>query len=106
MLHSAIRAAILSGFAFLIVHLARTDQLTLYTAPRMEPYVKLSALALYAAAGYQLYTAWQAFHGKTAAPACDCEHPPSTSWLKHIAVYSLFLLPLALGFLLPLSAHN
>ncbi|WP_270165111.1 TIGR03943 family putative permease subunit [Paenibacillus sp. SYP-B4298] len=102
MLHPILRAAILSGFAFLIVHLARTDQLGLYIAPRMELYVKLSALGLYAASIYQVYAALRALGGKEEhAHDCGCEHPPSPSLLKNIAIYTLFILPLALGFLLP-----
>ncbi|WP_020616094.1 TIGR03943 family putative permease subunit [Paenibacillus daejeonensis] len=100
MLHQLLRAAILASFAFLIVQLDRSGNLTLYIAPRMTLYVKLSALGLYAAAIYQLYAALQTWMGRNAA-ACDCDHSPSPSKVKNTIIYSLFLFPLLLGFLLP-----
>ncbi|MFS0727153.1 TIGR03943 family putative permease subunit [Paenibacillus sp. 1P07SE] len=99
--HQLLRAVILAGFAFLIVQLDRNGNLTLYIAPRMTMYVKLSALALYAAAVYQLFAALQSWMGRSAAPDCDCDHTPSPSRLKNMIVYGLFLFPLLLGFLLP-----
>lgn len=100
MVHYLIRAVLLGGFAIFIVHLARGDGLSLYIAPRMEPFVKLSALVLYAAAIYQVYAAFQASKGQQAAD-CGCDHEPPASIPKNIIVYGLFVLPLALGFLLP-----
>ncbi len=100
MIHHLLRAAILTGFAMFIVFADRTGELSLYIAPRMELYVKLSAIGLYAAAVYQVYAALQ----KRLAPkqpACDCGHEPSPSLLKNSLIYGLFILPLALGFLMP-----
>lgn len=100
MTHHLIRAAILTGFAMLIVYLDRTGEMILYIAPRMELYVKLSAIGLYAAAIYQVYAALQKRMGNQ-APGCDCEHEPSPSIFKNIVIYGLFIFPLLLGFLLP-----
>ncbi|WP_337098130.1 TIGR03943 family putative permease subunit [Paenibacillus sp. YIM B09110] len=102
MIHHLLRATILTGFAFFIVYLFQTDEMTLYIAPRMELYVKLSAIGLYAAAIYQIYAALQKRMGKQEAD-CDCEHDhePSPSIAKNTLIYGLFLLPLALGFLAP-----
>ncbi|MGO4345083.1 TIGR03943 family protein [Paenibacillus sp. MCAF9] len=100
MTHHLIRAAILTGFAMLIVYLNQTDQLNLYIAPRMELYIKLSAVGLYAAAIYQVYAALQVRldkHGKD----CDCGHEHSSSIFKNIMIYGLFIFPLLLGFLVP-----
>ncbi len=99
--HPLLRALILTGFAMLIVHLVRAGNIGLYIAPRMEIYVKLSAIGLYAAAVYQYYAAFRAWLGREAAPDCDCGHEPSPGILKHVLIYGLFALPLALGFLLP-----
>ncbi|GGF96657.1 TIGR03943 family protein [Paenibacillus abyssi] len=101
MIHHLIRGIILTGFAFLIVYLVRSDNLTLYIAPRMAGYVKVSALVLYAAAIYQFYAAFQTWMGRTAAVDCGCDHTPSHSLLKNTLIYGLFVFPLALGFLLP-----
>ncbi|MGO4546637.1 TIGR03943 family protein [Paenibacillus sp. 2TAB23] len=100
MIHHFIRAAILTGFAMFIVYLDRTGEMMLYIAPRMELYVKLSALGLYAAAIYQIYAALQKRMGKQ-APDCDCEHEPSPSIVKNVLIYGLFVFPLLLGFLIP-----
>ncbi|NIK78425.1 putative repeat protein (TIGR03943 family) [Paenibacillus castaneae] len=100
MIHHLIRAAILTGFAMFIVYLDRTGEMGMFIAPRMELYVKLSALGLYAAAIYQIYAALQKRIGHT-APSCDCEHEPSPSVMKSILIYGLFIFPLLLGFLVP-----
>jgi len=101
--HPLLRALILTGFAMLIVYLVRSGNLGLYIAPRMELYVKLSALGLYAAAVYQFYAAFRAWIGNRAEPDCDCghEHEPRPGLMKNALVYGLFVFPLALGFLLP-----
>ncbi|WP_224723653.1 TIGR03943 family putative permease subunit [Paenibacillus vietnamensis] len=100
MIHHLIRAAILTGFAMYIVYVDRTGEMSLYIAPRMELYVKLSALGLYAAAIYQIYAALQKRLGSN-EPACGCEHEPSPSVFKNSLIYGLFLFPLMLGFLVP-----
>ncbi|OBZ09410.1 TIGR03943 family protein [Bacillus sp. FJAT-26390] len=100
MTHHLIRAAILTGFAMFIVYLDRTGEMILYIAPRMELYVKLSAIGLYAAAIYQVYAALQKRLGNQ-VPDCDCEHEHSPSLFKNIMIYGLFIFPLLLGFLVP-----
>ncbi|WP_183597323.1 TIGR03943 family putative permease subunit [Paenibacillus phyllosphaerae] len=100
--HHLVRAALLTGFALFIAHLVMQDNLGLYIAPRMATFVKLSALALYVTAIYQVYAALQAWNGQQAAD-CGCDHEPPSSITKNIIVYGLFILPLALGFVLPES---
>ncbi|MFC5701695.1 TIGR03943 family putative permease subunit [Cohnella faecalis] len=97
--HHLIRALILGGIAFYIIHLNNGDRLTLYMAPRMIIYVKIAALALYAVAAVQLYHAVRAFT-KQAEPACDCghDHAASASPLKNTLVYGLFVVPLVVLF--------
>jgi putative membrane protein len=67
----------------------------------MTLYVKLSAVALYVIAVYQLYLGFMSFFGKN--QSCDCGHI-SPSWWKNTIAYSLFIFPLLLGFLLPDAA--
>jgi uncharacterized repeat protein (TIGR03943 family) len=90
----------------LIVYLEKSGHMVLYIAPRMELYVKLSALGLYAASVYQVYLAVTTWRG--AAPDCECEHDhtPSRSLFKNIIIYGLFILPLGLGFILPNETMN
>jgi putative membrane protein len=69
--HPLLRAFILTGFAMLIVYLVRTGNIGLYIAPRMELYVKLSAIGLYAAAIYQYYAAFRAWLRHDSVPDCE-----------------------------------
>ena len=100
--HYVLRAGILSGFAMYILYLVRSDNILFYIAPRMIIYVKFSCIVFYAIAIYQIFLAINSYFGKKIN--CDCDHPPSRSWVRNSAAYSLFILPLLLGFLLPDSA--
>ncbi len=99
--HYGLRACILFGFAMFIVFLVKSDNILYYIAPRMVIYVKLAAIGLYAISVYQGYLAIQTLRGKGAD--CDCDHPPSSSKFKNTILYSLFIIPLLLGFLMPVS---
>ncbi|HEY0827550.1 MAG TPA: TIGR03943 family protein [Bacilli bacterium] len=99
--HYGLRACILFGFAMFIVFLVKSDNILYYIAPRMIIYVKLAALGLYAISVYQGYLAVQTLRGKEAD--CSCDHPPSSSKFKNTILYSLFIIPLLLGFLVPNS---
>ncbi|GAA3409271.1 TIGR03943 family putative permease subunit [Paenibacillus hodogayensis] len=99
--HSLIKALLLIGFAAYIALLVKSGHIVYYISPRSILYVKLAALALYAAGAYQLYSAVSAFSGKLVE--CDCGHdhaPPGSPW-RSALIYGLFALPLALGFLMP-----
>ncbi|EFM08705.1 Protein of unknown function DUF1980 [Paenibacillus curdlanolyticus YK9] len=105
--HYLFRAALLGGYAFLIVFLNSNGDLSLFVAPRTEQAVKLSALGLYAAAAYQAYSAfrmWRDSHQEQCG--CDHDHGPSRSLLRNTLIYALFLLPLLLGFLMPHEPLN
>lgn len=97
--HAFIRTLLILGFSLLITDLVRSDQLHLFIAPRMIWLVKLSAIGLYAIGMFQGYAALR--HLFTEAPACDCDHKPRGSLIKHSSIYGLFALPLLLGVLLP-----
>ncbi|WP_405082804.1 TIGR03943 family putative permease subunit [Paenibacillus chitinolyticus] len=97
--HYFIRAAILCGFSFYIVYLVKTGSMPHYLAPRLALYVKASAIALFVLAVIQIYLALQPAVGNELD--CGCEPDVRKSKLSHSAAYSLFLLPLLLGFLLP-----
>jgi putative membrane protein len=99
--HHLIKAVILFGFAMYIVNLVKTDHILYYIAPRMVDYVKWSAIAFYIIAVYQVYLAFRAFSGGSAACDCEHDHTASSSLLKNTIVYGLFCLPLLLGFVLP-----
>lgn len=100
--HYFLRAAILIGFAMYILFLVKTDNIVYYIAPRMVIYVKLAAFGFYIIAIYQIYIAIGSIWSSRAS--CNCEHPPSRSIFRNMIVYSMFIIPLVLGFMLPDTA--
>ncbi|MEK0317809.1 TIGR03943 family putative permease subunit [Cohnella sp. 56] len=100
--HSLVRAVILAGIAFYIVHLHNIGHLQLYIAPRMAIYTKLAAAGLYLIAASLFYQALREWNGQH-AHECDeqCSHAPAGPWHRHLAVYSMFVIPLAVFFLSP-----
>jgi putative membrane protein len=103
-LHYFLRAAILTGFAMYIMFLVKTGNIVFYIAPRMVIYVKLAAIVFYIIAVYQAYIGFSSLSSKNKDVSCDCEHPPSPSIFRNMIVYSMFILPLVLGFMLPDTA--
>jgi uncharacterized repeat protein (TIGR03943 family) len=101
-IHYFARSLLLAGFAFLIVHLVRSDNLGLYIAERMQFIVKLSALGLYAVAAQQFYSAIRALFDKDEhGPSCDCSHELPSTWGKSLLLYGWFALPLIIGYAVP-----
>jgi len=97
--HYFLRSLILIGFTGLLARLIVTDRLSHYLAPRLHmfSYVTLGILAI-----LTLVSLRQVFTG-TNAYACDCEDAhqlPRSPW-RSTLVYGMFILPLAMGFLMP-----
>ncbi|MBA9087138.1 putative repeat protein (TIGR03943 family) [Fontibacillus solani] len=98
--HYTLRTIILLGISGYIVYLVETNTLQLYIGWRIMPLVKWSAVLIYPLAVIQAVIAYRHFKGDM--KACDCcTPPPSKSWWRNGLVYSLLMLPLLLGFLLP-----
>lgn len=97
--HYWIRSLILIGFAWLLADLIFSERLNQYLAPRLHmlSYVTLSILILLAVVSIR-----QALFGPAESP-CDCEeaHKLPRSRLTALVVYTLFALPLVMGFALP-----
>ncbi|MDQ0195696.1 TIGR03943 family putative permease subunit [Paenibacillus wynnii] len=96
-MHYTLRAFILLSFALYIGHLAQQDTLHYYVTPKLASLVKLCPIPL-AAMAFSLTI--QALFGKSSA-LCNCDQHLPRSGLRSITLYSLFLFPLLLGFLLP-----
>ncbi|NBI29589.1 TIGR03943 family putative permease subunit [Chengkuizengella marina] len=99
-IHHFIKGFIFLGFFVYIVFLDKKGDLQLYIAPRMEIYVKLAALGLFIVALYHIYYFFMKKdqHGVH----CNCGHSHTTpSSFKSLIVYSVFLMPILLGFLTP-----
>lgn len=96
--HYLFRSVLLASFSFLIVRLVQVGSLHYYIAPRTELYVKLAALVLFLLA---VCLAYISLRGLNTHTNCGCNHKPSPSISKSILMYSLFVLPLGLGFFTP-----
>ncbi|WP_103108691.1 TIGR03943 family putative permease subunit [Brevibacillus reuszeri] len=97
--HYWIRSVILSGFTLLLTYLIMSEKLSHYLAPRLHmfSYVTLGILVILTVVSIR-----QAIVGASEYE-CDCEDVhkvPRSPWISLI-VYGLFLLPLAMGFLMP-----
>ncbi|WP_019911886.1 TIGR03943 family putative permease subunit [Paenibacillus sp. HW567] len=96
-LHYGFRALLLLLFALYIGHLVEQDALHYYVAPKLARWIRLCPIPLTLMA---LSLGIQAVFGKSSL-LCDCEHRLPRSGLGSTVLYSLFLFPLLLGFLLP-----
>ncbi|GFN31203.1 DUF1980 domain-containing protein [Paenibacillus xylaniclasticus] len=116
--HYLLRAAMLAGFSMLIIYLKHTGELSLFVSSRTEQGIKLTALGLMACASYQAFSAFQMLCAPKHTVSCGCgtyhhgeahasdddhghSHTPSNSLLRNLIIYSLFALPLLLGFAVP-----
>jgi putative membrane protein len=99
--HYLIRACLLTGFSLYVVHLVKIEKLQYYIVPRMIPYVKYAAMALFLLAGYFVYSAIKHSYEQNSEEDCDCGHEPPRSVFKSVLIYGLFAMPLLLGFALP-----
>ncbi|WP_127588467.1 TIGR03943 family putative permease subunit [Paenibacillus koleovorans] len=97
--HYGIRAVLAAALCYYIVQLVQSEHLIYYIAPRMQLYVKLSAIALFLLAVHQAYKAVQSRTEQE--PDCECGHEMPRSVWRSLLLYGLFGLPLALGFVLP-----
>ena len=105
--HAYIRGIILFGFALFILGLIITDNMKYYIAPRMMPFIYFSIVVFFLLGIIQIFRSTK--KGQTEEEIdCDCglDHQVSgPSWIK-IVVYSIFILPLLMGFIIPDQALN
>ncbi|MFB7139348.1 TIGR03943 family protein [Gottfriedia sp. NPDC056225] len=117
-IHHFIKAAILLGLAIYIFQLTLTDEILQFIVPELVIYIKIATGILFIVVISQIYIAVLSL--KRHVIICDCGHDHShdqvfghehhhlfkKSILKDILIYSLFLLPLFLGYLLPNHASS
>lgn len=99
--HYILRSFILLGLSVYIVYLVETNTLQLYIGYRIMPLVKWSSLIIYPLAIVQAIIAYRHFKGELKQCSCCTPAPSTKSWWRNSIVYSLFFIPLLLGFLLP-----
>lgn len=97
--HYLVRSLILTGFVFLLAELILTDRLSIYLAPRLHMlvYVTTGILVLLTVASIRQMIVGEKDY------ECDCEevHNIPRSAFRSLIVYGLFVLPLAMGFVMP-----
>ncbi|MFJ5717759.1 TIGR03943 family putative permease subunit [Neobacillus sp. NPDC093127] len=131
-IHHFLRAAILLGFSIYMLVLTLTGDILQFIVPQLVIYVDIAALVLMIVSAFQFYIAFLSL--KRPVIICECghdhehdhDHSHHHSHLEHdenvfghhhthlfkkslskdIFIYSLFLLPLLLGFLLPNQAQS
>ncbi|WP_379137170.1 TIGR03943 family putative permease subunit [Paenibacillus sp. sgz500958] len=96
-LHYGVRAILLLTFALYIGYLVQQGTLHYYVAPKLARWVRLCPVPLVL---MSVSLAVQVLFGSN-SNICDCGHKLPRSGFRIAALYSLFLFPLLLGFLLP-----
>jgi putative membrane protein len=125
-IHHFLRATILLGFAIYLLFLTFTGDILQFIVPQLVIYINIAAIILFIVASFQFYIASLSLKKTVIICDCDCGHDHDHSHLDHdegvfghqhthlikqsiwkdIFIYSLFLLPLILGFLLPNQAQS
>jgi uncharacterized repeat protein (TIGR03943 family) len=97
--HYLFRCLVLGGFSLVLAKLLFTGSINYYLAPRLQTlcYVTLGILVF-----LSVISLVQAIRG-ISDDACDCGgvHTLPSGFWKNILIYSLFLLPVAMGLFLP-----
>ncbi|MEL3972503.1 TIGR03943 family protein [Rossellomorea oryzaecorticis] len=97
--HTYIRGIILIGYALLVLKLFLTFNMQNFVAPKMHIYMYFS-LGVFLVLGVIQIIRGTSWKGK--AHHCDCEgHELPKGFLRSTIVYSLFVIPVVLGFLMP-----
>ncbi len=105
--HAYIRGIILFGFALLILGLIITDNMKYYIAPKMMPFIYFSVAMFFLLGIIQIFRSTKKGQSEQEED-CDCglDHQVSgPTWLKFV-IYSIFILPLLTGFIIPDQALN
>ncbi|PGZ94306.1 TIGR03943 family protein [Bacillus sp. AFS029533] len=117
-IHHFTKAVILLGLAVYIFQLTLTDEILQFIVPELVIYVKIATVILLGVSIVQIYIAVLSL--KRHVIICDCGHDHShdqvfshehhhflkKSVVKDVFIYSLFLFPLLLGYILPNHASS
>lgn len=97
--HVLIRGIILTGFTLLVFKLLVTQNLLNYIAPKMMPFFYFTFLVLFVLSWVQFNRKDNTEEGEGVHCNCNHEESYSRSYRKAFITYSLFIVPLFIGFL-------
>ncbi|WP_100407038.1 TIGR03943 family putative permease subunit [Bacillus solitudinis] len=99
--HAYIRGIILFGFALLMLAFIITGNIRYYIAPTMMPFIYFATVVFLFLGVIQIIRSTS--KGQDEEELCDCgtDHSMEGSILKKLLVYSIFVAPIVLGFVLP-----
>ncbi|MFC0558208.1 TIGR03943 family putative permease subunit [Halalkalibacter alkalisediminis] len=99
--HAYIRGIILIGFALLMLAFIITGNITYYIAPTMMPFVYFATGVFLLLGVIQIIRSTA--KGQEEEQLCDCgtDHNISGSPVTKLLIYSIFITPIVLGFVLP-----
>jgi putative membrane protein len=99
--HAFIRGIILFGFTMLFISLISTGNIKYYIAPTMMPFIYFALVVFLVLSIVQIIRSTP--KGQQEELECDCgtNHTMSGSRWKKITIYSIFIVPLLMGFMLP-----
>ncbi|RXJ03823.1 TIGR03943 family protein [Anaerobacillus alkaliphilus] len=105
--HAYIRGIILFGFALLILGFIITDNMKYYIAPKMMPFIYFSIIVFFLLGILQIFRSTKKGQAEEEID-CDCglDHQvKGPGWIK-LLIYSIFIVPLLMGFMIPDQALN
>ncbi|CAG9622421.1 TIGR03943 family putative permease subunit [Sutcliffiella rhizosphaerae] len=98
--HIYLRGIILLGFTLLFFKLLVTGNITNFIAPRMMPFMYFAAATLFILGIIQI---WRSGSKNQEELVCNCgfDHGDSSTPIKSILIYSIFVIPIMTGFMFP-----
>lgn len=99
--HAYIRGIILIGFALLMVALIISDNIRFYIAPKMMPFIYFGMVTFLILGVIQILRSTK--KGQEDEEFCDCgaDHSMPGSPVLKLLIYSIFIIPIVMGFVLP-----
>lgn len=99
--HAYIRGIILIGFALLMLAFIVTGNIRLYIAPKMMPFIYFATAVFIFLGIIQIIRSTK--KGTEEEDYCDCgaDHAIEGSRITKLVIYSIFIAPIIMGFVLP-----
>jgi putative membrane protein len=99
--HAFIRGIILFGFSMLLLSFILSGGIKYYIAPKMMPFIYFALVIFLILSIVQILRSTPKGQEREMEFDCGTSHQMSGSRFKKIAVYSIFIFPLIMGFVIP-----